>query len=120
MESGIHLEVTCLLCGDVAMLYEDQIDQLDYICSKCGTIMAKSQWRRAKANYYFAEELTRQVFGAIGIRETVPEIRAFEVLCCGPCGDEIKLNYNSNISANGTEIEWQELRGYFAGIQEGE
>lgn len=76
-----YLEVKCLVCNNISHLFEDLIEQPGYKCSHCGTPMAKSQWRRAKVNFYVAEELLRQTAAALGNGASACEVRLFDVAC---------------------------------------
>ena len=97
---GVYLEVMCLMCGDVFTIGDDKIDRPECECPHCHTKMSKSQWRRAKVNFFVAEELLRQAAGALGDEELMVEARLFDYVCRGPNGLPVSFGVNLQVSAS--------------------
>jgi len=95
---GTYLEVTCLRCGDISCLYEDQIEEKEYQCPCCGMVMSKSQWRKAKINFYVAEELLRQAAGVLGDESSAVEFRGFDFVCRSTTGLPIMFETDTRVT----------------------
>lgn len=109
---GVYLVIECLACGEKVCIGEDRIDQPEYRCPHCGIQMAKSQWHRAKVDYFVSEELLRQAATLLGDELQAVEIRAFDVACYGPNGLPVTFNTSCNVTVSRKDIEELQDMGF--------